>query len=150
MKRIIALLSFVMLFATLSLAASVSVMAAGVENFKITGGISLDKPSEITFDSTRVISGTAEKGAKITITLYEPYTTADGTTAYNIIRTYSVTVGNTGIFSQSVSLREGKNYIVVAAYKDGRYSEAKTTVNRKNKVLQAVLSQSIAVPGGGF
>ena len=121
--------------------------AAAVGNFKITSGISADKSSEITFDSTRVISGTAEKGAQVGITIYEPYTTAAGTTAYSVIRSYSLTVGNTGIFSQSVSLKEGKNYVVVVARKDGKYSEVRTTINRKNKVLQSVLSQSIAVPG---
>ena len=110
--------------------APVSAMAGtGVDNFKITSGIDTRKSSEITFDATRVISGTAEKGAKIGI------------------RTYNITVGSTGIFSQSISLKEGANYLVVAARKDGKYSEIRTTINRKDKVLKSVLSQSIAVPG---
>lgn len=123
--------------------------AAGVNNFKITSGIDTSKTSEITFDSTRVISGTAETGAKISITIYEPYTNAAGKTAYKLIRTYNLTVGSTGIFSQSISLKEGVNYLVVTARKDGKYSEIRTTINRKNKVLKSVLSQSIAVPGQG-
>ncbi len=115
--------------------APVSAMAGtGVDNFKIT------------FDATRVISGTAEKGAKIGITVYEPYT-VNGKTYYKLIRTYNITVGSTGIFSQSISLKEGANYLVVAARKDGKYSEIRTTINRKDKVLKSVLSQSIAVPG---
>ena len=122
--------------------APVSAMAGtGVDNFKITSGIDTRKSSEITFDATRVISGTAEKGAKIGITVYEPYT------YYKLIRTYNITVGSTGIFSQSISLKEGANYLVVAARKDGKYSEIRTTINRKDKVLKSVLSQSIAVPG---
>ena len=64
-----------------------------------------------------------------------------------LIRTYNITVGSTGIFSQSISLKEGANYLVVAARKDGKYSEIRTTINRKDKVLKSVLSQSIAVPG---
>lgn len=149
MKKLI--MSFVALLTiifTCFIATAVCSAATPVDNFKITSGISEGKSSEITFNSTRVISGTAEKGSQITITVYEPYTTAAGTTAYSVIRNYSLTVGNTGIFSQSVSLKEGRNYIVVAARKDGKYSEARTTINRKNKVLQSVLSQSIAVPGG--
>lgn len=121
--------------------------ATAVSNFKITSGIT--KSSEITFDSTRVISGTAEPGAKVSITVYEPYTNSAGKTAYKQIRTYNVTVGSSGIFSQSISLKEGTNYVVVTARKDGKYSEIRTTINRKNKVLKSVLSQSIAVPGKG-
>jgi predicted DNA-binding antitoxin AbrB/MazE fold protein len=135
------------IYAVLFIAASVCSAATPVDNFKITSGISEGKTSEITFNSTRVISGTAEKGSQVTITVNEPYTTAAGTTAYNTIRSYTLTVGNTGIFSQSISLKEGKNYVIVAATKDDKYSEAKTTINRKNKVLRTVLSQSIAVPG---
>ena len=124
--------------------------AAPVTDFKITSGIDTSKTSEITFDTTRVISGTAETGSKVTITIYEPYTTSAGTTAYKLIRSYSLTVGSTGIFSQSVSLKEGTNYLIVAASKDGNYSEIRTTINRKNTVLKTVLSQSIAVPGRGM
>ncbi len=119
--------------------------ASPVSNFKITNGIT--KSSEITFDSTRVISGTAETGAQISITIYEPYTNSAGKTAYKLIRNYNLTVGSTGIFSQNISLKEGVNYLVVTARKDGKYSEIRTTINRKNKVLKSVLSQSIAVPG---
>lgn len=128
---------------------SISAHAANVSNFKITSGIAAGKSSEITFDSARVISGTAETGAKISITIYEPYTNSAGKTAYKLIRTYNLTVGSTGIFSQSISLKEGVNYLVVTARKDGKYSEIRTTINRKNKVLKSVLSQSIAVPGQG-
>lgn len=133
-------LAFVML------AMPVSAHAAAVNNFKITSGINTEKTSEITFDSTRVVSGTAEAGSSITITIYEP-TTVNGSTTYKYIRSYSITVGSSGIFSQNISLKEGKNYVVVAARKDGKYSEVRTTITRKNAVLKATLSQSIAVPG---
>lgn len=133
-------LAFVML------AMPVSAHAAPVNNFKITSGINTEKTSEITFDSTRVVSGTAEAGSSIAITIYEP-TTVNGNTTYKYIRSYSITVGSSGIFSQNISLKEGKNYVVVAARKDGKYSEVRTTITRKNAVLKATLSQSIAVPG---
>ena len=135
-------------FFTMVLLSCMVSYGAPVEDFKITGGIDTSKASEITFDSSRVISGTAEKGTLVTITVYEPYTDAKGAVAYNSLRTYKVTVGATGIFSQSISLKEGKNYIVVIAQNNGKHSEVKTTVNRKNKVLQAVLSKSVALPGG--
>ena len=42
---------------------AVPASAAPVNNFRITSGINTSKTSEITFDSTRVVSGTAEPGA---------------------------------------------------------------------------------------
>ncbi len=120
--------------------------AAPVNNFKITSGIDTTKASEITFDGNKVISGTAEPGAQIAINIFEPVT-ANGATTYRLIRNYSIVVGSAGIYSQNVALKEGSNYLVVAARKDGRYSEVRTTIVRKNKVLKTTLSQSIAVPG---
>lgn len=129
------------------LALPVCVQAAPVNNFKITSGINTAKTSEITFDSSRVISGTAAQGANINITIYEPVAN-NGVTTYKYIRAYSATVGSSGIFALPVNLKEGKNYVVVVARKDGAYSEVRTTINRKNAVLKTTLSQSFAVPGG--
>ncbi len=147
MKKLIFTFFAILTLAFVMLAVPASAHAAEVNNFKITSGINTAKTSEITFDSTRVVSGTAEAGSTVTITLYEPVTIY-GTTTYKYIRSYNVTVGSSGIFSQSVSLKEGKNYVVVAASKNGAYSEVKTTITRKNAELKATLSQSIAVPGG--
>ena len=147
MKKLLLSLFAVIATTIVILAVPVAANANPVNNFKITSGINTAKSSEITFDSTRVVSGTAEPGSKITITLYEPIT-VNGTTTYKYIRSYTITVGSSGIFSQSISLKESKNYVVVAARKDGRYSDVKTTITRKNAVLKATLSQSIAVPGG--
>ncbi|MDO4300026.1 MAG: hypothetical protein Q4D26_01400 [Clostridia bacterium] len=146
MKKLLLTLFAVMTLAFVMLAVPVSANAASVNNFKITSGINTGKTSEITFDSTRVVSGTAEVGSKITISIYEPVT-VNGNTTYKYIRAYNITVGSSGIFSQNISLKEGKNYVVVAARKDGKYSEVRTTITRKNAVLKATLSQSIAMPG---
>lgn len=146
MKKLLITFFAVLTMAFVMLAVPASAQAAPVNNFKITSGINTAKTSEITFDSSRVVSGTAEPGAKITITIYEP-TTVNGNTTYKYIRSYNITVGSSGIFSQNISLKEGKNYVVAAARKDGRYSEVRTTITRKNAVLKATLSQSYAVPG---
>jgi hypothetical protein len=134
------------LLCVLAVPTSAAGAALPVEKFAITGGINTNKTSEITFDTTRVISGTAEKGTQVTISLYEP-SVANGKTTYKLIKSYSLTVGSTGIFSQSVSLKEGQNYVLVAATNNGRYSEVRTTINRKNTVIKYMLSQSYAVPG---
>ena len=146
MKKFLLTVFALFTLAFVMLAMPVSAHAAAVNNFKITSGINTEKTSEITFDSTRVVSGTAEAGSSIAITIYEP-TTVNGNTTYKYIKSYSITVGSSGIFSQNISLKEGKNYVVVAARKDGKYSEVRTTITRKNAVLKATLSQSIAVPG---
>lgn len=146
MKKFLLTVFALFALAFVMLAMPVSAHAAPVNNFKITSGINTEKTSEITFDSTRVVSGTAEAGSSIAITIYEP-NTVNGNTTYKYIRSYSITVGSSGIFSQNISLKEGKNYVVVAARKDGKYSEVRTTITRKNAVLKATLSQSIAVPG---
>lgn len=147
MKKLLLIFFAIFTLAFVMLAMPASAHAAPVNNFKITSGINTSKTSEITFDSTRVISGTAEPNSKITITVYEPVT-VNGVTTYKYIRSYNITVGSSGIFSQNISLKEGKNFVVVAARKDSKYSEVKTTITRKNAVLKATLSQSIAVPGG--
>ncbi len=145
MKKLLAGLMILMGIIT---AQSVSVLAAApVDKFAITGGVDTSKPVEITFDSTRIISGTAEKGAEIEITVYEQKAKVDGTTALNAVNTYSLTVGSTGIFSQSVELIEGKNYVVIAAQKDDKQSQVSATINRKGHAIKSVLSQYIALPG---
>ena len=126
---------------------SVSAADAPVDKFAVTGGFDTSKSVEITFDSTRIISGTAEKGAEIGITVYEQKANADGTTYLSAVNTYDLTVGPTGIFSQSVDLIEGKNYLVVAADKDDKHSQASATINRKGHAIKSVLSQYIALPG---
>lgn len=146
MKKLLLMFFAIFTLAFVMLAMPVSAHAAPVNNFKITSGINTSKTSEITFDSTRVVSGTAEPNSKIIITIYEPVT-VNGVTTYKYIRSYNITVGSSGIFSQNISLKEGKNFVVVAARKDSKYSEVKTTITRKNAVLKATLSQSIAVPG---
>ncbi len=145
MKKLLA--GFILLMGIIT-AQSVSVLAAApVDKFAITGGIDTAKSVEITFDSTRIISGTAEKGADIAITVYEQKARVDGTTYLSAVNTYSLTVGSTDIFSQSVDLIEGKNYVVVAAQKDDKQSQASATINRKGRAIKSVLSQYIALPG---
>ncbi len=146
MKRMIITLISLLAIMSCFIAFPGAVEAAPVNNFKITSGINTAKSSEITFDGNRVISGTAEPGAQISINIFEPVA-VNGTTTYRLIRNYSIVVGSTGIYSQNVALKEGGNYLVVAARKDNRYSEVRTTIVRKNKVLKTTLSQSIAVPG---
>lgn len=147
MKKLLA--GFILIMGIIT-AQSVSVLAAApVDKFAITGGVDTTKAVEITFDSTRIISGTAEKGADIEITVYEQKVKTDGSgaTYLSAVGQYRLTVGSTGIFSQSVQLAEGKNYVVIAARKDGKQSQVSATINRKGHAIKSVLSQYIALPG---
>lgn len=141
MKKIFVAFAIILCFMALH---SMAVMASPVpvEGFEITGGIDTSKELSITFDSSRIISGTAEKGSDINITVYRPNENGNV-----VLSSYDLTVGNTGIFSQCVNLYEGSNLIVVSANKDEKHSEFSTTINRKGKVIKAVLSQYIALPG---
>lgn len=131
------MICFLMLHTTYVMASSLP-----VEGFEITGGINTSKEVSTTFDSSRIISGNAEKGADVSIYVYKP-----GENGNTLLNSYTLTVGTTGIFSQCVNLYEGSNYIVICADKDNKHSEFSTTINRKGKVIKAVLSQYIALPG---
>jgi len=147
MKRLTTLIAPILASVLLFMAFPMTATAhTPVNNFKITSGIDTNKTTEITFDSNKIISGTAEAGAQVSINIYEPVV-ANGQTTNKLIRNYNIIVGSTGIFSQNINLRHGVNYIVVVATKDARQSEVRTTIVRKKIELKTTLAQSIVVPG---
>lgn len=139
------LFAFMLIFSSILALRCINSFAAPlpVDQFSITGGIDAEKVCDITFDTTRLISGTASKNTVVTITVF------DVTNPENRqhMATYQQTVGSAGIFSQCICLNEGKNYVVVAAANGEKYSEISTTISRKGRVIKAVLSQYIALPG---
>lgn len=140
--------AFVLIAASLIALHSLSAFAADddilpVDNFAVTGGINTEKSCDITFDSTRLISGTAAKDTVITISVYD-ITDPD---IKVLDSSYDITVGSAGIFSQSIDLSEGKNYVIIAATNGNKHSEVSTVINRKGRFIKAVLSQYIALPG---
>ncbi len=145
MKRFLA---FILIAASILALHAVNTFAADtdvlpVDNFAVTGGINTEKACDITFDSTRLISGTASKDTVVTISVYD---ITDPDNKF-LDSSYSITVGSAGIFSQSVDLAEGKNYVIVAASNGNKHSEVSTVINRKGRFIKAVLSQYIALPG---
>lgn len=140
------LLAFFLIAASVITLHSLSIFAAEtlpVERFAITGGINTEKPCDITFDATRLITGTAPKDTTVTISVYD-ITDPD---IKKLESSYIITVGSSGIFSQSIDLAVGKNYAVVAAENGNKYSEVSATISRKSCNIKAVLSQYIALPG---
>ena len=114
-----------------------------VANFSIAEGFDTTKDYEATFDATRVVSGTATKGANINISVYDPNIVVDG--SYSKISNYDLVVGQSGIFRQTINLKLGKNYVVAKAdISDVSYQ---TTINRKESQIQSDLDGIIVLPG---
>lgn len=129
---------------------AVNVFASGatpsqVAYFSIAEGFDTAKSYEATFDSTRVISGTAAKGSTVSITVYDPDVVING--SYSKIAGYNLTVGQSGIFRQTINLKLGKNYVVVTAAYNGQSSSYSTTINRKEGQIQSDLDGIIVLPG---
>lgn len=117
-----------------------------VEGFEVTSGVNKLKETESTFDKTRTISGTAEQGTEIYITVYEVAGSEDKKT-YDELDSYELIVGPSGIFSQSINLSIGENYITVEAKNDNKVSKFSTTIKRKKTEIKLELQQNIALPG---
>lgn len=118
-------------------------MALPVERFEITGGIDETKEVETTFDKTKTISGTAEKGTEINISIYKMSEEEELTE----LNSYDLTVGPSGIFSQTIDLEIGENYIVISANKDDKHSSFETIIKRKKSEIKTELEKGIVLPG---
>ncbi len=152
MKKI---MFFMIVFFTLGFA-SVSANAAPLESeqgqetalreveVSITGGMKDDGTVESTFDDSRTISGSAEDGTEICIDVFTK--TAGGTLKEN--STYNVSVGVTGLFSQTVNLEIGENVVIVSASKDDCETVTESaTIKRKRKAIKTTLENGISIPG---
>lgn len=145
------LLSFISVLLFIIAASTICVLAApsgsqAVEKFGITGGINLQKGTETTFDSSRIISGTAEKDTNVEIIVYRVVDDAEGTKLVELDR-YETTVGLSEIFIEDVDLSVGKNLIVVKAFNGDKYSEVSAVVKRKKSEIKIELRQGIVLPG---
>ena len=141
---LLAVLTFSICFAGsfTAFAGSLCGTANPVEVFSITGGIDMDKDTETTFDKIRNIIGKAEKGTDIVIKVYTP--SEEG---YSLMDTYETCAGVSELFSQTIDLYIGENYITVEAYGDGDcYSKAEAYINRKKSEIKEILQQGIVLP----
>lgn len=115
---------------------------SSVVSFEITSG--LTKDTESTFDETRTVVGAAPKDTMITL---ETYAYNEEDESFSLVDSYETTVGTSGIFSKSVDLAIGQNYILITASKDSNQSIKATLINRKDLDIKAELEQSIVLPG---
>jgi len=122
-----------------------SALAFASENsmgFGLTGKADSAEESEVTFDSTKTISGTADEGTGITIRVY----TKNSAGKYRERYSYDFNVGLSGLFSQTVALNIGENVICVDAEKNGDLAEEKLTVKRKADDIKDELERGIYLP----
>ena len=106
----------------------------------ITSGLNLEtQVVECTFDDDRIVYGEAKPDTKITFTVSK----MDRFGRMVELHHETVTVGSMGLFSATLPLERGNNYITMKA--DGETEEI--VVKRVPKTVKMQLQKMIALPG---
>ena len=118
-----------------------------VAQIEFTGGVDFEKEKISTFNDSKQISGSAEKGTVITIKVY----TVNSRGNLREREIYEIEVGKSGLFSQSIDLRLGENLVEFSACKDGKEDFVdEVVINRKERVIKYKLENEIYLPGSGI
>lgn len=148
MKKLILTLATIFL---LILSNSFSVFAASVSNseinsgFCITGGLDFSKDIKSTFDKTRTITGKAQEGDTVTIYVYEKL--LEKQEELKEVDKYTVVVGASGYFSQTINLAVGENIIDINVKdKEDKSSSVSTSIIRKKSEIKNELEKAIILP----
>jgi hypothetical protein len=116
-------------------------------NVEFTGGLDFDKERVSTFDDSKQISGSAQYGTIINITV----STVNFKGELEEQESYEIEVGKSGIFCQSIDLSVGENVVEITANKEGCEEFSKQVeVVRKKRVIKYELENGIYLPGGGI
>lgn len=108
--------------------------------FSITGGIE----SKSTFDESRTISGSAEQGTKIAISVSSKDVNGDLSES----ACYKIKVGVSGLFSQMIDLELGENIVTITAEKEGCNTvDEEVIIKRKSREIKNELENGISIPG---
>ncbi len=106
----------------------------------ITSGLYLEMDEvECTFDDDRIVYGEAASGTKIIFTVSKMNRFGQMVELHK----QTVTVGSMGLFSATLPLERGNNYITMTA--DGETQKA--VVKRVPKTVKMQLQKMIALPG---
>lgn len=114
---------------------------------EITSDFDMESEKISTFDDEKTISGTAPSGTMIEISI------SSKNFAGKLKQTqfYTIEVGVSEIFSQSVELKLGENLVEFSANIDEEcVFECETTVNRKKRSIKVQLEKGIYIPGGTY
>lgn len=115
------------------------------ENVMITSGIT--KPIESTFDTMRTIVGTAPKDTKIGIALYRYDNQTD---EFVFLFDYETTVGQSCMFSKTIDLELGRNFISVTVTSGDSRTVQNAMINRKDLEIKKELEQGTVLHGKNF
>lgn len=133
-----------MLLAALICLSPVSAFAAETP-VTVSSGLNLDSwETESTFDAQRTIYGEAKPGTQISISVSQKDSNGDMVeTQYQ-----DLTVGSLGIFSTTIELALGYNYVTLTAEKNGYDQTSDTvTIKRVSQRIKKELQSMIALPG---
>ncbi len=131
-----------LLFAAMLVFSPVSAFAAE-SSVTITSGLQLDsEETECTFADSRLIYGEAAPGTKVTFTVSRMDRFGNLTEVYRD----TVTVGSFGLFSETLPLSRGNNYI--AFFAEGE-SHTNVVIKQVPQSVKDQLQRLIALPGLG-
>lgn len=108
----------------------------------ITSGLDMESEEiECTFDESRILYGEAKPGAKITFTISKLDRFGKMVECY----TNTITVGSLGLFSTTLPLERGNNYIAITV--EGNDGTTEVVVKRIPQAVKSQLQRMIALPG---
>ena len=108
----------------------------------ITSGLDMESEEiECTFDESRILYGEARPGAKITFTISKLDRFGKMVECY----TNTITVGSLGLFSTTLPLERGNNYITITV--EGKDGTTEVVVKRIPQAVKSQLQRMIALPG---
>ena len=126
-----------MILAMLFCFSPVSVTAAELP-VTISSGLNTEA-AEVTFDDERIVYGEAAPGTKVTFTISKQNRFGEMVE----IHKDSVTVGSMGLFSVTLPLERGSNYIEMTAGGE----KQQVVVKRVSQTVKTQLKRMIALPG---
>ncbi len=147
MKKLTLTLATIFIFTVFN---SFLVFAASASNsevdggFSITSGLDFSKETKSTFDKTITITGKAEEGSTITITVYEKLLEKEE--ELKEVNKYKIVVGASEYFNQTINLVIGENIIDINVNKDNKSYSNTTSIKRKKSEIKSELEQAIVLP----
>ncbi len=141
-------IGFLLLLTGMLLCLPVSVFAAQTMTptpVTITSGLDLEAEEiESTFDASRTVYGEAKPNTQIQVSVSRKNINGD----MQVTNGQNVTVSSVGIFSATVDLDMGYNYITLTAQKEGYEQVSQTIViKRLPQRIKKELQNMIALPG---
>lgn len=111
----------------------------------ISSGFDLTSEETVsTFAERRTVYGEAKHGTQVSLSVDQKNAGGE----MQNISTQTLTVGVMGIFSATVSLQEGYNYVTLTAEKDGYTTTSHTiTIKRVPQQIKSELQNLIVLPG---